>query len=551
MEYKTVQGEVTDVQEDAGIITALFAIFGNIDHGGDRIFPGAFSKTIMERGRKILILDQHRADSIGNTIAKPISLREVSRDELPPILLAEYPEASGGAEVVAEFDLEDETSRKCFRRIKNKWVSEWSFGYDTLDSDFTKEKVNGKEITVRNLRTLKLYEVSSVLWGMNSGTVTTGAKAKEQKPYTIEDEDGQYVVYREDEDGNSTGDALGSHDTREEAEEQIQAILISESEKGVSGKADLPLTSREREWDNTAAEARVREWAGGEDIDWTKYKEAHFWFDNDNSEEFGGYKLQFADIVGGELQAVPRAVFAVAGALQGARQGLDIPDGDQDKIKTKVSGYYANMRTEFSDDTIIPPWDKQFTWETLQAKMASYYKENEIVDPTDEQVGLALVYAVDETMKEYTPMGPVQRLGEVLQGIIHKSFTTAADTFYIEGMLSTEERIALSSAIGDALEVFRAGIPLGVEERQVYYYPYCALPVETEEKAGRVLSRRNANRVTSAVVSLIEALDDAGIELDGFARVVEEEGEKTRAEPVSPLTLLEIEQELLLLAEEM
>jgi len=563
MEKKTFPGLVIKADEEQGIIETIFAVMGNIDHGEDRIWKGAFTKTFMEQSGKVKVLDHHNAHSIMNVIGKPLFFEEISADQLPPTLKAKYPEATGGARAEVKMLMDTPEGKGAFIRLKEGAIDEWSFGYDVLDSDFTKEKVDGQERTIRNLRTLKLYEISPVIWGMNSATTTTGAKAKEQKPYTIENEDGQYVVYRADEDDNPTGDALGSHDTREGAEEQIQAILIEEQDdKGVNGKTGLTLTSREREWDNTAAEARVREWAGGEDnINWAKYKEAHFWFDNDKAEEFGGYKLQFADVIGGELQAVPRAVFAVAGALQGARQGLDIPEDDQDKIKTKVSGYYANMRTEFSDDTIIPPWDKQFTWETIQAKMASYYKENEIGDPTDEQVGLALVFAVDETMKEYTPMGPVQRLGEVLQGIIHKSFTTAADTFYIEGMLSTEERIGLSNAIGDALEVFRAGIPLGVEERQVYYYPYCALPVETEEKAGRVLSTRNANRITTAITSLIEALDSAGIELDGFARVVEEEEEEpkqieqTEAGPDSPPTyskeLHEIDLELLRLAEEM
>lgn len=42
--------------------------------------------------------------------------------------------------------------------------------------------------------------------------------------------------------------------------------------------------------------------------------------------------------------------------------------------------------------------------------------------------------------------------------------------------------------------------------------------IETEEKAGRVLAARNAQRITSAITTLIEALDDAGIELDGFTR---------------------------------
>lgn len=538
MEKKTFPGIVTKTDEAQGIIETIFAVMGNIDHGKDRIWPGAFTKTFIEHGLKVRVLDHHNASSIMNVIGKPLFLEEIGVDQLPATLKAKYPEATGGARAEIKMLMDTPEGKGAFIRLKEKAIDEWSFGYDVLDSDFTKEKINGEDQTIRNLRTLRLFELSPVIWGMNSATTTTGAKSKEEKPYGIFEDEGQQCVFRVDTDGNQMGDSVGCHDTREEAEEQIQAILIEEQssahedeedEKGVSGKSGLSLAPREREWDNTAAESRVREWAGGEDnMDWTKYKQAHFWFDSENAEQFGGYKLLFGDIIGGELQAVPRGIFAVAGALQGAREGLDIPTDDQDKIKNKVSSYYSSMRTEFSDDTIIPPWDKSFTWETVQAKMVEYYKENELENPTDEDVGLALVYAFDCIMKEYTPMGPVQRMGEVLQGVIHKSFTIAADQFYIDGMLSTEERIALSGAIGDALNVLRAGIPLGVEERQVYYYGYCAFPIETESKAGRVLSRRNANRVTSAVVSLIEALDDAGIELEGFARIEEEEVPKDR-----------------------
>ena len=45
-------------------------------------------------------------------------------------------------------------------------------------------------------------------------------------------------------------------------------------------------------------------------------------------------------------------------------------------------------------------------------------------------------------------------LKNFLNGRIHESFTVAADRLYQLGFLDTEERIALSKAIGDALEVF-------------------------------------------------------------------------------------------------
>jgi hypothetical protein len=47
-------------------------------------------------------------------------------------------------------------------------------------------------------------------------------------PYTIIERNDQYLVYKEDVDGNPTGDALRLHETREEAVDQIVAIEASE-----------------------------------------------------------------------------------------------------------------------------------------------------------------------------------------------------------------------------------------------------------------------------------------------------------------------------------
>ena len=181
MEHKQFDAIITDIDEEQGIVKAIFAVMGNIDEGNDRIHPGSFTKTFSERGQKVLVLDNHRSDSTGDVIAKPLAFREVSRDELPPELIERVPDATGGAEMVAQFEPDpdkDKTSAGAFYRIKNEWVSEWSFGYDALDTDYSAEEKDGREITVRNLRTIKLYEVSPVLWGMNDATMTTDAKGQ-------------------------------------------------------------------------------------------------------------------------------------------------------------------------------------------------------------------------------------------------------------------------------------------------------------------------------------------------------------------------------------
>lgn len=114
---------------------------------------------------------------------------------------------------------------------------------------------------------------------------------------------------------------------------------------------DLPLADRDRHWDSDEADKRVRAWAGAEEKPTAKYREAHIWYDGDNPDEFGSYKLPIADVVDGGLKAVPRAVMAAGAVVQGARGGVDVPKEDIERIKSHLAKYYAKM-----DET--PPWDR-------------------------------------------------------------------------------------------------------------------------------------------------------------------------------------------------
>lgn len=132
---------------------------------------------------------------------------------------------------------------------------------------------------------------------------------------------------------------------------------------GAVAYGNLPLAERDLTWTASAAKLNVREWAssdgsGDKDtIDWGKYQKAFFWVDPDNAESFGGYKLAFADVIDGTLTAVPRGIFGAAGAIQGSRGGVNIPDEDVDDVKATIAKYYAKMADEFDDDSITPPWE--------------------------------------------------------------------------------------------------------------------------------------------------------------------------------------------------
>ena len=114
---------------------------------------------------------------------------------------------------------------------------------------------------------------------------------------------------------------------------------------------DFPLADRDRPWDGSAAEKRVRKWAGADDKPNAKFREAHLWYDSANKDEFGAYKLPIADVIDDALQAVPRAIMAAAAVMQGGRGGIDLPQKDIPRVKSHLAKYYKRM-----DEA--PPWER-------------------------------------------------------------------------------------------------------------------------------------------------------------------------------------------------
>jgi len=115
---------------------------------------------------------------------------------------------------------------------------------------------------------------------------------------------------------------------------------------------DFPLADRDREWDGAAAEARVRQWADATDGPTARYRDAHVWYDGDSPDNFTAYKLLITDILDGRPHAVPRAVIAAAGVLQGARGGVDLPDDEVGRVRGHLARYYEKMGD-------APPWQDQ------------------------------------------------------------------------------------------------------------------------------------------------------------------------------------------------
>lgn len=130
----------------------------------------------------------------------------------------------------------------------------------------------------------------------------------------------------------------------------------------VAGTADDSVS-----WDGDAAVASLRSWAGGpdkDDIDWTRYRLGFGWYDADDTENFGAYKLPHHRSADGTFYTVWGGVAAAMGALLGARGGVDVPNEDKRGIYNHLSRHYKQFDKE-------PPEFDTYTdeeWKAVEAK---------------------------------------------------------------------------------------------------------------------------------------------------------------------------------------
>lgn len=149
--------------------------------------------------------------------------------------------------------------------------------------------------------------------------------------------------------------------------------------KSFAGTTKLPLAPRDREWDSTAAEKRIRDYTKSTEAPSSDYRKYFMYFDGQSPDLFGSYKLLFADVINGEPHIVPRAVFSIAGILEGARGGVDIADSDKNRIKPVVNQLYKRMADEFEDDSITSPLSKSFeSLKDIESTLKAYgFSNNE------------------------------------------------------------------------------------------------------------------------------------------------------------------------------
>ncbi len=158
---------------DAGQFEAIVSVFGNVDHGGDVVLPGAFSRSLSEwkaAGDPIPVIWSHQIGDPDSHIGVVLEAEELlaGDDRLPEKL-----RDNGGLWVRGQLDLDEPRAAKVHRLLKGRRVKQFSFSYDIRDGALGER--DGRD--VYELRDLDLYEVGPTLLGMNASTDLIGAKA--------------------------------------------------------------------------------------------------------------------------------------------------------------------------------------------------------------------------------------------------------------------------------------------------------------------------------------------------------------------------------------
>ena len=134
------QGQISDIDENLGIVKGYGSVFGNKDSDNDVIEKGAYRRTIKNNGSRVKYLYQH-------DITKPIGkMKELYEDEKGLVFVAEVPKTTFGNEVL--------------ELMKYGVIDENSVGIMPVKKDYDEDGV-------RLIKEAKLYEISAVTIAAN------------------------------------------------------------------------------------------------------------------------------------------------------------------------------------------------------------------------------------------------------------------------------------------------------------------------------------------------------------------------------------------------
>ena len=160
--HATMRIKAPDAGTDGDLKTGQFegyaSVFGNVDSYGDRVLPGAFTKTLEDYGDDgagIPCYWMHRLDDPELNLGSTVKAWEDEK----------------GLRVRVQLDLDNPKAAHVHKLIKTGRVREMSFAYEVTDGEETDDAFEIKEVD--------LFEVSIVPVGANRETELLGVKARE------------------------------------------------------------------------------------------------------------------------------------------------------------------------------------------------------------------------------------------------------------------------------------------------------------------------------------------------------------------------------------
>lgn len=372
-ERKQIPTFVKSVDEDKGVVEHFVAVMGNRDSGGDRITLGAFTKTLTERGLRVKVLDQHGVDSVTRIVGKPLSIREVGKEDLTPEVFEYAPDATGGLLATTQFAIETSRGADVFKLIKGGFAPESSIGYDTIQSEMIEEEdADGNEIATRLLKELRLWEYSSVIWGMNPATTTVSAK--EKKPVDVTENTIRIRV----------------KDPDDFQQDSFRTITISEDDgiQAVIGKLEGETTTTtqtfifdKEKWTTATAQSWVDEHED-KSVNWSQIVESvRSAVDRSYNPKDGPWDYWVESVY--DDYAVIR--YGGKDGVAYYQVGYSLEDGE---VVLAPRGEWVEGEYEF----VPKSKETALVWEEVHAKMQEYYKALD-GEPTDEDVKSAVLHA--------------------------------------------------------------------------------------------------------------------------------------------------------------
>jgi len=103
----------------------------------------------------------------------------------------------------------------------------------------------------------------------------------------------------------------------------------------------------DEKWDGAAARAETKAWASsGDEINMAKYRAAFTYYEGDEEETLGAYKLPHHNIREGKMVTNLRGVQAAMSALLGGRGGVDMPDDERRGVYNHLAKHYREFDKE-------------------------------------------------------------------------------------------------------------------------------------------------------------------------------------------------------------